>query len=223
MDKEDKIECPACSKLVSAQMPNCPFCTQPLGEAPAKASESKPMSWDDTREVAGALAELEAAKEDLRKSQPTFTTQRRVTGPITGLISLVQPAYGSGVVQIVEIILAVVALPTILVGLISTMMGGKKWGRIPFFFVVLPAALVTLISYQMQSPIWFPVFLTSLVAYRGKPLELRPTVDRRARFRGYGEESCDIGVTEWTERYFGEITHPDAARRPCHDGVHGVA
>ena len=109
------------------------------------------------------------------------------------------------------------------VGLISTMMGGKKWGRIPFFFVVLPAALVTLISYQMQSPIWFPVFLTSLVAYRGKPLELRPTVDRRARFRGYGEESCDIGVTEWTERYFGEITHPDAARRPCHDGVHGVA
>ena len=170
MNEDAKVECPACSKPVSAQMPNCPFCTQPLGEAPVKKTESQPMSWDDTKEVAGALAEFEAAKEEQRKSQPTFTAQHSVTGPISGFISLFQPAYGSGVIQIVEIILAVVALPTILVGLVSTMMGVKKWGRIPFFFVALPAALVTLIAYKMQSPVWFPVFVTSLVAYCGKAL-----------------------------------------------------
>jgi arylsulfatase A-like enzyme len=48
--------------------------------------------------------------------------------------------------------------------------------------------------------------------YRGRPLAFRPNVDSEARFRGYGEEGpADIPVGEWTERYFGEITHLDAA------------
>jgi len=50
--------------------------------------------------------------------------------------------------------------------------------------------------------------------YRDQPLEYRPTVDSEARFTGYGATNGgvqDIPLKDWTERYFGEISHLDAA------------
>jgi len=66
------------------------------------------------------------------------------------------------------------------------------------------------VSYQAPHPFCDPPDEYAEL-YRGKPLEFRPLVDREARFTGYGEESADMSATEWTERYFGEITHLDAA------------
>ncbi len=162
MTESQKMKCPACDKLVSAQMPNCPFCTQ---ELPVQTQTVGDLSESDTKQVASALAELEAAKEELRQSQPTFTGSVPVTGPISAFISLVKPSYGGGVIQIVEIVLAVAALPTILVGIAASMMGVKRWGRIPAFLVLFPAALVTLVAWKMEAPVGFPVLMVSLIAF----------------------------------------------------------
>ena len=69
------------------------------------------------------------------------------------------------------------------------------------------------ISYQAPHPFCDPPD-EYLDIYRGRPLEYRPGVDHDAVFTGYGiegEEKTGMSVTEWTERYFGEITHLDAA------------
>ena len=66
------------------------------------------------------------------------------------------------------------------------------------------------VSYQAPHPFCGPPDEYAKL-YRGKSLEFRPTVDHDARFTGYGEQSADMPVTEWTERYFGEVTHLDAA------------
>ncbi len=66
------------------------------------------------------------------------------------------------------------------------------------------------VSYQAPHPFCDPP-QEYLDPYRDRPLPRRPNVNAEARFHGYGEESADIGLTEWMERYLGEITHLDAA------------
>ncbi|MBS3761781.1 MAG: sulfatase [Planctomycetes bacterium] len=66
------------------------------------------------------------------------------------------------------------------------------------------------VSYQAPHPFCEPPD-EYLDLYRDRSLSYRPTVDHDARFTGYGEESAEMPVREWTERYFGEISHLDAA------------
>lgn len=66
------------------------------------------------------------------------------------------------------------------------------------------------LSYQAPHPICAPPEQYAEL-YRGKPLALRPTVDRAARFTGYGHGRTDIPLEQWTEDYFAETTHLDAA------------
>ncbi|MBN2711307.1 MAG: sulfatase [Planctomycetes bacterium] len=68
------------------------------------------------------------------------------------------------------------------------------------------------VAYQAPHPYCNPPE-EHLDTYRDKPIAYRPTVDHDTKFSGYGnlDSSETIGVKEWTERYFGEITHLDAA------------
>ncbi len=66
------------------------------------------------------------------------------------------------------------------------------------------------VSYQAPHPVCDPPEEYREL-YAGKHLHYRLTVDPEARFTGYGALPMDMGVREWTERYFGEITHLDAA------------
>lgn len=67
------------------------------------------------------------------------------------------------------------------------------------------------VSYQAPHPYCEPP-AAYLDLYQGQPLATRPTVDPEARFRGYGHDHSEVlAPREWTERYFGEITHLDAA------------
>lgn len=66
------------------------------------------------------------------------------------------------------------------------------------------------VSYQAPHPVCAPPEQHG-APYAGTELHYRPTVDFDARFGGYGEMSTDIGLREWTEAYFGEITQLDAA------------
>lgn len=69
------------------------------------------------------------------------------------------------------------------------------------------------LSYQAPHPYCDPPE-TYHDMYRGKELAFAKTVDHDARFTGYGQEGQEasgMDPAEWTERYFGEITHLDAA------------
>jgi arylsulfatase A-like enzyme len=66
------------------------------------------------------------------------------------------------------------------------------------------------VSYQAPHPVCDPPEPYRSL-YTGGPLHYRPTVDFDARFTGYGRMSVDMGVRDWTERYFGEISQLDAA------------
>lgn len=72
------------------------------------------------------------------------------------------------------------------------------------------APFCAFVSYQAPHPFCDPPG-EYYALYQGQPLSYRKTVDHEARFKGYGKESAHMGVTEWTERYFGEITHLDHA------------
>jgi arylsulfatase A-like enzyme len=73
-----------------------------------------------------------------------------------------------------------------------------------------PNPFFAFVSYQAPHPFCDPP-AEYLDLYRGRELCFRETVDHDARFKGYGRGSPEMAVTEWTERYFGEITHLDAA------------
>jgi arylsulfatase A-like enzyme len=69
------------------------------------------------------------------------------------------------------------------------------------------------LAYQAPHPICQPPQAYHDI-YRDRPIQYRFTVDGDARFKGYGKSNGgiqDIPLKEWTERYFGEITHLDAA------------
>ena len=67
------------------------------------------------------------------------------------------------------------------------------------------------VSYQAPHPFCEPP-AEYRDLYRDRPLAFRRTVDHDARFTGYGRGAgADMPVNQWTERYFGEITHLDAA------------
>ncbi|MFW5858346.1 MAG: sulfatase [Planctomycetota bacterium] len=67
------------------------------------------------------------------------------------------------------------------------------------------------VSYQAPHPYCDPPE-EYLAIYRDTELAYRPTVDPDARFTGYRNLATgEQDLKTWTERYFGEITHLDAA------------
>jgi len=163
----EKIDCPSCSKQVAIQTVVCPFCG---GQVRSKEDIS-----NDPR-VKEAIAKVALDSLNAEKHSSRVSKSRRVTGPISAFMSQFLPCYEEGTLMIVEWILAIISLPFIIINTVVLIVLVSKWGRIPFFDIVMTALLAGIFTYNMANRLYFPLFIVSFIAFSVKTI-IRITAD----------------------------------------------